>query len=146
MDAPDYNKYSGTAQGVSVSTVIVDTTIDADEPQTGYLGVLHTGRTYFTFYEYSSWTGSTFTLVGTTDAIAITAGDDIFIAYFYEALDGTGAVQTLSRSFVFDAGTRDFVGWVRHGDPTIPDKPVPIAYNSVGSNSQSLTVSIENES
>jgi hypothetical protein len=146
LNAPDYNKYSGTAQGVSVSTVIVDTAIDADEPQTGYVGVLHTGRTYFTFYEYSSWTGSTFTLVGTTDAIAITAGDDVFIAYFYEALTGTGATQTLARSFVFNAGTRDFVGWVRHGDPAIPDKPVAIAYNSVGSNSQSLTVQLENES
>ena len=145
LAAPDYNKYSGTTQGVSVSTVIVDTAIDADEPQTGYVGVKHTGRTYFTFYEYSSWTGSTFTLVGTTDAIGITAGDDIFIAYFYEALVGTGATQTLSRSFVFNSGTRDFVGWVRHGDPSIPDKPVPIAYNSVGSNSQSLTVVLENE-
>lgn len=145
LAAPDYDKYSGTTQGVSVSTVIVDTAIDADEPQTGYVGVKHTGRTYFTFYEYSSWTGSTFTLVGTTDAIGITAGDDIFIAYFYEALVGTGATQTLSRSFVFNSGTRDFVGWVRHGDPSIPDKPVPIAYNSVGSNSQSLTVVLENE-
>jgi len=124
LNAPDYNTYNGTAQGVSVSTIIVDAAIQADEPQTGYVGVLHTGRTYYTFYEYSSWTGSTFTLVGTTDAIAITAGDNMFIAYFYEALVGTGAVQTLSRSFVFDAGTRNFVGWVRHGDPTIPDKPV----------------------
>jgi len=146
LEAPDYNTYNGTAQGVSVSTIIVDTAIEADEPQTGYVGVLHTGRTYFTFYEYSSWTGSTFTLVGTTDAIAITAGDDMFIAYFYEALVGSGAVQTLSRSFVFDAGTRDFVGWVRHGDPAIPDKPVPIAFNAVGSNSQSLIVTLENES
>ena len=145
LAAPDYDKYSGTSQGVSVSTVIVDTAIDADEPQTGYVGVKHTGRTYFTFYEYSSWTGSTFTLVGTTDAIAITAGDDVFIAYFYEALTGTGAVQTLSRSFVYSSGTRDFVGWVRHGDPTIPDKPVAIAYNAVGSNSQSLTVQLDNE-
>jgi hypothetical protein len=146
LEAPDYNTYDGTAQGVSVGTIIVDAAIQADEPQTGYVGVLHTGRTYFTFYEYSSWTGSTFTLVGTTDAIAITAGDNMFIAYFYEALDGTGAIQTLSRAFVFDAGTRDFVGWVRHGDPTIPDKPVPIAFNAVGSNSQSVTVVLENES
>ena len=146
LAAPDYDKYAGTTQGPSVGTVIVGTAIDADEPQTGYVGVLHTGRTYFTFYEYSSWTGSTFTLVGTTDAIGITVGDDVFIAYFYEALVGTGSTQTLSRSFVFDSGTRDFVGWVRHGDPTIPDKPVPISYNSVGSNSQSLTVVLENES
>lgn len=145
LNAPHYNKYSGTAQGVSVGTVIVDTAIDADEPQTGYVGVKHTGRTYFTFYEYSSWSGSTFTLVGTTDAIAITAGDDVFVAFFYEALNGTGATQTLANSFVFNAGTRDFVGWVRHGDPTIPDKPVAIAYNAVGSNSQSLTVVLDNE-
>lgn len=145
LDAPDYDKYSGTAQGVSVGTVIVDTAIDADEPQTGYVGVLHTGRTYFTFYEYSSWSGSTFTLVGTTDAIAITAGDDVFIAFFYEAMTGTGVTQTAANSFVFNAGTRDFVGWVRHGDPAIPDKPVPIAFNTVGSNSQSLTIVMDNE-
>lgn len=145
LDAPDYDKYSGTAQGVSVGTVIVDTAIDADEPQTGYVGVLHTGRTYFTFYEYSSWSGSTFTLVGTTDAIAITAGDDVFIAFFYEAMTGTGVTQTAANSFVFDAGTRDFVGWVRHGDPAIPDKPVPVAFNAVGSNSQSLAIVMDNE-
>lgn len=145
LEAPDYNTYDGTAQGVSVSTIIVDAAIQADEPQTGYVGVLHTGRTYYTYYEYSSWTSSTFTLVGTTDAIAITAGDNMHIAYFYEPLDGTGATQTLSRSFVFDAGTRDFVGWVRHGDPAIPDRPVPIAFNAVGSNSQSLIVTLDNE-
>jgi len=152
LEAPDYNKYSGETTGSSSSFVDIDTPLDADEPQTGYVGVLHTGRTYFTFYEYSDWNNTEntpngrFNLVGTTDAIGITAGDDVFIAFFYEALDGTGAVQTLANSFVFDTGTRNFVGWVRHGDPTIPDKPVPIAYNAVGSNSQSLTVVLENES
>ncbi len=146
LDAPEYDKYSGTAQGTSVSVVIIDTAIDADEPQTGFVGVLHTGRTYFTFYEFDSWAGSTFQLVGTTDAIAITAGDDVFIAYFYQALAGTGTLQTATRSFVFDSGTRDFVGWVRHGDPAIPDKPVDIAFNAVGSNPQTLTVVMANES
>jgi hypothetical protein len=146
LAAPDYNTYDGTSQGVSVSTIIVDAAIQADEPQTGYVGVLHTGRTYFTFYEYDSWAASTFSLVGTTDAIAITAGDDIFIAYFYEAATGTGTDQSVTRSFVFDSGTREFVGWVRHGDPAIPDKPVPIAFNAVGSNSQTLTVVLDNES
>ena len=146
LDAPDYDKYAGTTQGVSVSTVIVSTAIDADEPQTGYVGVHHTGRTVPTYYEYSSWSGSTFTLVGTTDAIAITAGDDVHIAYFYEAAVGTGVSQSVSNSFVFSAGTRDFVGWVRHGDPAIPDRPVLIAFNAVGSNSQTLTVVMDNES
>jgi len=152
LEAPDYDKYSAETTGSSSAFVDIDAPLDADEPQTGYVGVLHTGRTYFTFYEYSDWNNTEntpngrFNLVGTTDAIGITAGDDVFIAYFYEELTGTGAIQTLARSFVFDAGTRDFVGWVRHGDPTIPDKPVPIAFNSVGSNSQSLTVTLENES
>lgn len=146
LDAPDYDKYAGTTQGVSQATVVVQGSIDADEPQSGYVGVLHTGRTYFTFYEYDSWAGSTFQLVGTTDAIAIVNGDDVFIAYFYEALVGTGPAQSVTRSFVFDAGTRDFVGWVRHGDPAIPDKPVAIAFNAVGSNPQTLTVVLDNES
>ena len=145
LAAPDYTKYAGTTQGVSVGTVVIGTAIDADEPQTGYVGVLHTGRTYYTFYEYSSWSGSTFTLVGTTDAIAITVSDPVFIAYFYEAATGTGTSQSVTRNFIFNAGTRDFIGWVRHGDPTIPDKPVPISFAAVGSNSQSVTVTLTNE-
>jgi hypothetical protein len=152
LAAPDYDKYAGETTGSSSSFVDIDAPLDADEPQTGYVGVLHTGRTYFTFYQYTDWNNTEntpngrFNLSGTTDAIGITAGDDVFIGYFYEAAAGTGTDQSVTRSFVFDSGTREFVGWVRHGDPAIPDKPVPIAFNAVGSNSQTLTVVLDNES
>ncbi len=145
LTAPNYSKYTGTTQSSGAGVVIVDSAIDDDEPQTGYVAVLHTGDTVETYYEYVSWSGSTFTLAGTIDA-DIVAGDPAFIAFFYEAAVGTGAAQSVTRSFVYGGNTRDFIGWVRHGDPAKPDKPANIAFNDVGSNSQSVTVTLSNES
>ncbi|MCP4489782.1 MAG: hypothetical protein GY820_21065 [Gammaproteobacteria bacterium] len=145
VTAPNYSKYTGTTQSSGEGVVIVDSAIDADEPQTGYVAVLHTGETVETYYEYVSWSGSTFTLAGTIDA-DIVAGDPAFIAFFYEAAVGTGTEQSVTRSFVYGGNTRDYIGWVRHGDPAKPDKPVLIAFNDVSSNSQSVTVTLINES
>jgi len=145
LNAPDYDKYAGTTQTSGAGIVVTGTAIDADEPQTGWVGVLHTGNTSYTFYEYSSWTGSTFTLVGTIDDDVVIA-DPIFIAFLYDVDDQDTLTPSVSRTFVFDAGTRDFVGWVRHGDPAAPDKPVPISFTGVGSNSTSVTVVLDDES
>ena len=150
LDAPDYDKYTASSGTSGGTTLTLGTSIDVDEPGTGYVGILHDGDTAYTFYEYSSYSGAVFTLTGSLNGGTLNANvvgtEPVFIAYFYEAATGTGTSQSVSRSFVFDAGTRDFIGWVRHGDPAIPDKPVPIAFNGVGSNSLALTVVLENES
>ncbi|MCP3672692.1 MAG: hypothetical protein GY814_20170 [Gammaproteobacteria bacterium] len=145
LTAPNYSKYTGTTQSSGEGVVIVDSAIDDDEPQTGYVAVLHTGDTVETYYEYVSWSGSTFTLAGTIDA-DIVAGDPAFVAFFYEAAVGTGTDQSVTRSFVYGGNTRDYIGWVRHGDPAKPDKPAMIAFNDVSSNAQSVTVTLINES
>ncbi|MCP4471568.1 MAG: hypothetical protein GY815_12955, partial [Gammaproteobacteria bacterium] len=105
LTAPNYSKYTGTAQSSGAGVVIVDSAIDDDEPQTGYVAVLHTGYTVETYYEYVSWEGSTFTLAGTIDA-DIVAGDPALIALFYEAAGGTGAAQSAPRRCVCRGNTR----------------------------------------
>jgi hypothetical protein len=150
LEAPDYTTntvitpattYNGTGDGfVRVTNAIPD-----DTPKTGYIGVLRTGDTAYTFYEFSDWTHTNeeFTLVSTL-AADLTNLDPIFIAFFYELASGAGLVKTAARTFVFDAGTQDYRGWVRHGDPAIPDKPVLISTN-VGSNSVNIAVLLDDE-
>lgn len=149
LNAPDINKYTAVGGETTGGTSITVAAIDADEPGVGYVGVLHSGDTQYTFYEYTSRTGTTFTLGGTLNGGTlnsnIVASDPIFIAFMYESATGGGTTKTVSNTFVYSAGTRDFIGWVRNGDPATPDKPVNIAFNAVGSNSSSVTVVLENQ-
>lgn len=145
LNAPDYDKYSAAGNISGAGILDVTGSIDLDEPKTGWVGVLHNGDTAYTFYEYTNWAGGQFTLSGTLNA-AISATDPVFIAFLYQTGTGAGTTKTASRTFVFNAGTRDFVGWVRHGDPAIPDKPVPVSFTGVGSNSVALTVQLDDES
>lgn len=148
-NAPDYAKYTAVGGEVATGTSVDVGTIDADEPKTGYIGVKHNSDTAYTFYEYTDWNTGTFTLGGTLNSgqlqDSIAASDEVFIAYFYESATGGGVNKSVSRSFVFDAGTRNFVGWVRLGDPAAPGKPVNIAFNNVGSNSVSQNVTLSAE-
>jgi hypothetical protein len=150
LEAPDYTTNTaitpaGTYNGSGDGLLRVTNAIPADTPQTGWVGVLRTGDTAYSFYEYSSWTHTNeeFALVGTL-AADLTNLDPTFIAFFYEAAVGGGAVKTIARTFVFDTGTTDYRGWVRHGDPTVPDKPVLISQN-VGSNSVTIAVQLDDE-
>lgn len=149
LNAPDYDKYSATGGETTGGTSIAVGTIDADEPDVGYVGVLHNGDTAYTFYEYTSRTGSGFNLGGTLNGgtlnANISASDPVLIGFMYQAATGGGTTKTASNTFVFNAGTRDFVGWVRHGDEITPDKPVPIAFNGVGSNSTAVTVVLDDQ-
>lgn len=151
LAAPDYNKYAAEGQTSGLGYIDIDTPIDADEPQTGWVGILHNGQTAYTFYEYTSWNNSAntpngrFILSGTTGSANV-ASDPVFIAFMYDTATGAGTTKTFDNTFVFSSGTRDFIGWVRHGDPAAPDKPVAIAFNGVGSNSSSVTVVLDNES
>ena len=150
LEAPDYTTNTAVTPAGSYNSsgdglFRVTTAIPNDTPQTGYIGVLADGDTAYTFYEYSGWThtGEEFTLVGTL-ATTLVAGDPTFIAFFYELAAGGGLVKTATRTFVFDSGTQDYRGWVRHGDPTVPDKPVLLSTN-VGSNSVTIAVLLDDE-
>jgi len=149
LSSPDYDKYSATGGETTGGTTITVAAIDSDEPAAGYVGVQHSGDTFITFYEYTSRTSTTFTLGGTLNGGTlnsnIVAADDILVAFLYESATGGGTTKTASNTFVFASGTRDFIGWVRHGDETTPDKPVPISFTGVGSNSVSVTVVLEDQ-
>lgn len=156
LNAPDLDKYTTAINSVSASSMVLNVPIDVDEPAAGYIGVLHNGDTAYTFYQYSSWNNTTnapngtFTLTGTLNGgtlnSATIAGDPLLIGFLYQSMTGGGLTKTASNAFVYSAGTRDFMGWVRHGDETTPDKPVNIAFNAVGSNSASVTVVLEDQS
>lgn len=149
LNAPDINKYLATGGETTGGTTINVPAIDADEPGVGYVAVLHNGDTQYTFYEYTSRTSAVFNIGGTLNGgtlnANISANDPIFIGFLYQSMTGAGTTKTASNSFVFDSGTRDFVGWVRHGDEITPDKPVNISFSSVGSNSLSTTVVLDDQ-
>lgn len=151
LEAPDYTTMLLAAGNNSTDPdIVMQAAIAADTPQDGYVGVLDTtgGATAYKFYHYQSWTGSTFTL-DTTDHAGgldenLTSGDNAFVAFFYQAATGGGLVKSVANTFVFDTGTTDYRGWVRHGDPAIPDKPVLISQN-VGSNNVTIAVTLDDE-
>jgi hypothetical protein len=129
--------------GNTGGTSIIDVdAIAPDTPQTGWVGVLRTGQNSYEFYEYDSWTGAQFSLVGTLDG-DITVSDPAFHAIFYESAVGAGLVKTLTNSLIYTAPI-EVAGWVRHGDPTIPDKPIPIA-GTIGAGGFSFSATLIDE-
>ncbi len=148
LTAPDYTVYTLAAQGSGQSTIVVNEAIAADEPQDGWLLVLPTGTTTYKAYHYSSWATSTFTLDGTdhpsgTDE-AFTNGDPAFVGIIYDSATGGGTSKSVANTYVYD-GDIDIIGWVRHGDPAAPDRPVPISA-SVGSAGYTTTIVLNDES
>lgn len=139
----DLAVYACDGNTIGQSVIDVDA-ISADTPQTGYIGVLKTGTTTYKFYEYASWTGTTFTLVGTIADDNITATDPAFHAIFYESAVGGGLTKTVSNSLIYSTPI-PVNGWVRHGDPTVPDKPVLIG-GTIGAAGLSFSVTLEDES
>jgi hypothetical protein len=131
---------SGNSSGLGTFTV--SGAIPADTPTTGAVLVKATGQPTAVALYYTSWTGSVFTLSGTLP-YAITAGDATWPAFLYESAAGGGTTKTATASLVY-SGDRALVGWVRHGAPGAPDKPVPLA-TTLTSSGVNLTVVIENE-
>ena len=74
----------------------------------------------------------------------LTSGDDAFEAIIYAAATGGGTSKTVSNTYVYLADI-DVIGWVRHGDPATPDKPVPIS-GTIGSGGLSWNVVLDDES
>ncbi len=76
IDKEMYSAAAGNSSGNA--TFVISTTIPSDTPTAGSIRVVDTSDTSSTRetrYEYTSWSGSTFTLSGTLDR-SYTAGDD----------------------------------------------------------------------
>ena len=139
----DQTVYTAVGEIIGAGVIRVNEVIAADTPQTGWFGIKKTGTTTYKFYEYSSWAGSTFTLVGTIAGDAITAADDGYHAIFYDSMTGAGTTKSISNSLVYSTDIT-VKGWVRHGDASGVDKIVPIA-GTIGSGGFSFSGTMEAE-
>lgn len=143
-NAPDYEVYTAAAGNTTGNgTLIVQEAIDADTPAVGTVLILSATGTTYEAYDYSSWTSSTFTLTGTLTQ-DFTLNDHVFVAALYKSATGGGVTKTASNTLIYLTDI-DMIGWVRHGDPASPDKPVPIA-GTVTSAGLALTVVLDSES
>ena len=126
LDAPDKTVYTCVGEALASGVIVVNEAIASDTPQTGWFGVLKTGTTTYKFYQYSSWSVSTFTLVGTIADDVITASDPGFHAIAYDSMVGGGTTKTFTNSLIY---TADILvrGWVRHGDASGVDKIIPVS-------------------
>lgn len=142
---PDYTTHTAVGEALASGNIDVNEAVPADTPQAGWIGVLKTGagQTAYKFYEYSAWSGTQFTLVGTVADDVITAADPIFIAYFYDSVAGGGTSKTVNNTHVYDSDF-ELVGWVRQGLETAPDKVIPLQFN-VGSSNITQNVSLDAE-
>lgn len=143
LNAPDYTVYTCVGESIGSSEIDVNEVISSDTPPTGWFGVLKTGTTTYKFYEYASWSGSKFTLVGTVANDDIAASDAGFHAIFYESMTGGGTTKTISSSLVYTADIA-VVGWIRHGDSSGVDKIIPIS-GTVGSGGFNFSGTMEAE-
>lgn len=137
--AINQTQYTGAAANTSGDgDYVIKEAIAADTPTSGW--ILAFDGTTFRAEEYASWTGSTFTLTGT---LSQTYAEDAvtIIPIFYDNIAADGG--TASTSLVQSTNI-EVAGWVRHGDPASPHKPVPIS-GTIGSAGLSLTVQVESE-
>jgi len=142
LNAPDYTVYTAAAGNSSGNgTLVVSGSISADTPASGQVMIKRANS--YKHYDYTSWSGSTFTLSGTLSE-TYSSGDDIFVPILYKSATGAGLTKNASNTLVYSSDI-DVVGWVRHGDPATPDKPVPIS-GTIGTAGLSLTVVLDDES
>lgn len=110
----DYDQFilNGALTGAAVTSVVVNTAIPNDTPNTGTIRILRANGVY-TKHAYTSWTSSTFT-IGSTDFSSNNAanGANTFITYVDKLATGTSesftAVYVSSRTMfirVRDGGT-----------------------------------------
>jgi len=136
IDQTQYTAAAGNNSGNG--TFVINEAIASDTPPSGSVLVLE--GTTFEQLVYTSWSGSTFTLSGTLGA-NYTAGKDVIVPMLYDNIPTDGG--TASTSLIYSADI-DVVGWVRHGEPGTPHKPVGIA-GTIGTAGLSLTVQMDSE-
>lgn len=105
-------------QGVGSSTIVVNSAIPADTPaKTGPSGVIRVVRRTASGtiineqrYTYTSWTGSTFTLLsGTTTSYAYDTTDTVYVPY----IDEQAISDSISKNVIYAGEERDVVIRVR---------------------------------
>jgi len=135
----DQTQYTAAAgNDIGDPDFVIAEGIASDTPPAGWILVLE-GTTWEAL-EYTSWTGSTFTINGTLP-VSYTAAKNVIVPIFYDDAVSDGGTVATSLIYATDI---DVVGWVRHGDPASPDKPVNIA-GTIGTAGLSLTVQLEDE-
>lgn len=143
LNRPDEAQLTAaTGNNMGNTTFVVNESIPSDTPTTGAVLVKATGQPTAVALYYSSWSGSTFTLTGTLP-YNITANDSAWPAFLYKEATGGGTTKTATASLVYSAD-RQLVGWVRHGTPGAPDKPVALS-TTLTSSGVNLTVVIEDD-
>lgn len=107
----DYTQLSAAAgNSVGAGTMVVKEAIPSDTPVSGTIRVYNGSR--YERVEYSSWSGSTFTLTGTLPS-TISEDANVFISY----IDKLAASTTESFTVIYDADRTMFVR-VRDGGAT----------------------------
>lgn len=143
LNRPDEAQLTAASGNTSGNgTFVVNEAIPSDTPTTGVVLVKATGQTTALALNYTSWSGSTFTLTGTLP-YSITANDPAWPAFLYAEATGGGTTKTATAALVYST-ERSLIGWVRHGTPGSPDKPVALA-TTLTSAGVNLTVVIEDD-
>jgi len=136
IDETQYTADSGNNSGDS--TFVINENIASDTPASGFILVKE--GTTFEPIEYTSWSSKTFTLVGTLSK-SYTSGKDVIVPILYDNISSDGG--SVSNTLVYSSDI-DVVGWVRHGVPGSPSKPVNIS-GTIGTAGLSLSVQLDSE-
>jgi hypothetical protein len=117
-----------TLSGASETSVVVTTSIPSDTPASGTIRIETDGGIY-KYVEYTSWTGSTFTISSTNfSGDNATAGNNVFISYIDTLADSTQESFTAVYS-----SPRSLVVRVRDGGATpIKSYDTPSTFTSSG--------------
>ncbi len=134
-DEIDYDQLSSTAGNSSGNgTFVVQEAIPSDTPNTGHVFAFN--GTGYDELEYTSWTGSTFTINGTLPT-TYSNGADVFIAYINELASGS----SVNYSAVYSSD-RSLLVKVRDGGGT-PIKPFksPATFGAGGGSAAAIRTS-----
>jgi hypothetical protein len=86
--------YTMTTQGAGIGTITVGSAISSDTPSAGYIRVVDDSADTEQRYEYTSWTGSVFTLSGVT-SVAYTTSDTAYVPYIDEQASGASVSKSV---------------------------------------------------
>ena len=131
------SQYTVATATSGTTSFIINEAIESDTPTAGWILVKE--GTTFEPVEYTSWSGSTFTVasLGTT----YTAAKTVIIPIFYDEVATDGGTVTTS---LIQSTDITVAGWVRQGTPTNPGTPVEIS-GTIGTAGLSLSVAVAAE-
>ena len=128
------DQYAAAAgNNTSDGTLVIGGSIEQENPAAGFVRIWNSTDSVFDRYEYSSFTGSTFTLVGTLST-NYDAADDVYVPFIDEDAVATSHTVTI----VYPGG--DIAGRLRvynSAEPIVPFE-VGITVGSAGSSTQAI--------